>query len=260
MRLEELQRKFSECVRGDGAGHVLPIVRDGLRVYRNNYREQLRAALRSSFPVLALWLGEAEFDRAAEMHILTAVPQSWTLDHYGHDFPATLGGVFPDDPEVAELAWLDWAMTEALVAEDQPPLGRADLVARDWDVAKIAFMASLKISEARSNAAAIWSAIEEQKAPPPAGLTEPHAILVWRRGLLPCFRTVPTFEYQAIFALIEGFSFADACEILRLRLGPDRAIRAASAMLARWVDDEIIAGVEDSSLAGSVTIARPLAN
>jgi len=245
MRLADLQRNFCQSVRDDRQPHALPIRGEGLRVYRNNYREQLRSALRSAFPCLALWLGDSEFERTVDAHVGLRMPNSWTLDHYGHDFPSTLQAIFPEDPEVAELAWLEWAMAEALVAADEPPVDTARLAALDWDCARILFVPSLRISEARSNAAGIWAALDEQSTPPPAALSpERHALLVWRRGLVPCLRSVPMWEFQAISALRHGFNLADACEILRLRMGTEDAIHAAAVMLARWIADELIGSVE----------------
>ncbi|MCL6741437.1 DNA-binding domain-containing protein [Sphingomonas sp. RB56-2] len=249
MRLRDLQREFSECLRDGRARHKLPIVGDGLRVYRNNYREQLRSALRTGFPYLALWLGDSEFERAADAHIALQFPASWTLDHYGYDFSATVQALFPQDPEVPELAWLDWAMAEALVAEDEAPIDTGHLTQLNWDDARIIFVSSLRTSEARSNAADIWLAIDEQSPPPPAAiLSESHAYIVWRRGLLPCFRSVPIWEFQVVSALKDGSSFADACEILRLRFGTEGAIGSASDMLARWLSDELITRVESGVL------------
>ena len=245
MKLGELQQKFSECIRDDTARHRLPIVGDGLRVYRNNYFEQLRSSLRSGFPYLALWLGDFEFDRAADAHIALHVPHSWTLDHYGNDFPATLQALFPKDPEVRELAWLDWAMAEALVAEDEQPIEPTKLAKLDWDRARIIFGSSMRIAEAWSNAAEIWAALEDQAMPPPAAsLKDRQAYVVWRRELRPCFRQIPIFEFQVISALKNGFGFAYACEILRLRFGIDGAIKSAGEMLARWLSDGLISSVE----------------
>ena len=249
MRLRELQQKFGECVRDDAASHRLPIIGDGLRVYRNNYQEQLRSALRSGFPYLALWLGETEFDRAADAHVALHVPRSWTLDHYGHDFPATVQALFPGDPEVRELAWLDWAMAEALVAADETPVDTTKLAELDWDRARIVFGSSLRISEAWSNATEIWAALEGGSMPPLASrLEEQKAYVVWRRRLLPCFRLVPIWEFQVIAALGHGSRFADACEILRLQFGTEGAVKAAGVMLARWFSDELITRVESEVL------------
>lgn len=260
MNLAELQQKFSEHVRDDTKRHGLPIVGDGLRVYRNNYREQLRSALKSGFPYLRRWLGDSEFDRATEAHIATHFPHSWTLDHYGHDFPATVQELFPDDPEVFELAWLEWAMAEALVAEDESPVDIDALSMLNWDHARITFMSSMKISEARSNASEIWTALEEQTLPPQGAPTGQQAYIVWRCGLIPCFRSIPIWEFQALSALRHRFSFADACELLRMRLGADGAIKAAGEMLARWLSDALIVGVDAGSRTQSVAMSSPAAN
>ena len=241
MKLGELQRKFSETLRGEHARHGLPITGEGLRVYRNNYHEQLRSSLRSGFPYLALWLGDSEFDRAAGAHIAIHFPHSWTLDHYGYDFPATVQAMFPEDPEVPELAWLDWAMAEALVAVDEVPIDTAGLGELNWDDAYIEFVSSLRMTEVRSNAADIWTALEEQSIPPPSALlSERRALLVWRSGLMPCFRSIPSWESQVVSALKHGFGFADACELLRPRFGAERAVSAAAEMLRRWLSDELI--------------------
>jgi len=62
-------------------------------------------------------------------------------------------------------------------------------------------------------------------------------------------------EYQVISALYLRFTFADACEILRLQLGDDGAIVAAGDMLGRWIGDGLIAKVEASSIAAALSVA-----
>lgn len=245
MRLGELQQRFSESLRGDQQRHDLPITGQGMRVYRNNYREQLRSALRTAFPYLALWLGDLEFERVCDAHIARHFPHSWTLDHYGHDFGATVLALFPQDPELYELAWLDWAMSEALVAEDEPTLVTSGLAELDWDGARIIFASSVRLLETKSNAADIWVALEDQSPPPSAALLpESQALLVWRCGLIPCFRSIPDWEFELISALRRGLSFAAACEILRLRFDVQGAVKAAGEMLARWLGDDMITRVE----------------
>ena len=51
-------------------------------------------------------------------HVARVPPSSWTLDAYPRDFPATLAPLYPDDPEVAELAVLELALAEAFVGAD----------------------------------------------------------------------------------------------------------------------------------------------
>ena len=256
MRLRELQQRFSAAIRPGAEEDHLTVMTDGISIYRNNYVSQLKTALRDSFPHLHVWLGESEFDRVADIHIARSPPASWTLDDYGRDFPLTARIVFPDDPEVWELAWLDLAMAQAFVARDQDPVEVGDLSDLDWDGARIAFVPSLRFSEALSNAAEIWSALEDQSVPPPAATSgEGGAYVVWRRSLTAHFRVVSTLEYQVISALYLRFTFADACEILRLQLGDDGAIVAAGDMLGRWIGDGLIAKVEASSIAAALSVA-----
>lgn len=249
IRLCELQQRFSDAIRSDTDTNRLPAAAGGLRIYRNNYRAQLRAALRDSYPHLRLWLGDSQFDAAADAHIARSLPTGWTLDDYGHDFPVTLRALFPNDAEVWELAWLDFAMAQAFVAKDEDPVGVDDLADIDWDSARITFASSVGLSEASSNAADIWSALEEQLPPPlAASLPERSAHLVWRRALVPHFRLISISEYQVISSLHIGFSFADTCEILRMQMADDEAIAAAAAMLGRWLHDGLIANVETPSV------------
>jgi hypothetical protein len=249
MDLSELQRLFSQLIRSEDAASHFPIGSAGLRIYRNNYRAQLKGALRDSFPHVQLWLGHTEFDGLADIHIDRSPPASWTLDDYGHDFPSTARSIFPDDPEVWELAWLDLAMAQAFVAADEDPIAAADLAELDWDTAHITFVPSLRFTEALSNAAEIWNALENQSVPPRAAvLDERAAYVVWRQDFVAHFRLVSLLEYQVMTALYLRFSFAEACEILRLQVGDGAAIVAAGDMLGRWLSDGLIAKVENSSV------------
>jgi hypothetical protein len=77
----------------------------GLTVYRHAYRAQLVACLRDTFEQTWSWLGDDGFDAAAASHIAARPPSGWTLDAYGEDFPQTLAGLYPDDPEPNWPGW-----------------------------------------------------------------------------------------------------------------------------------------------------------
>jgi len=81
----------------------------GLAIYRNNYRGGLIDTLRDTYPRTEVLAGEAAFARAAAHHCITHPPSSWTLDQVGAGFSATCAELFRDDPDVAELAALEWA-------------------------------------------------------------------------------------------------------------------------------------------------------
>jgi Putative DNA-binding domain len=244
VKLACLQRQFAEELRNDAQSEFTRGFGPGFNIYRNNYRVQLHAALKDTFRHVLLWLGESEFTRVADVHIDRSPPASWTLDNYGKHFPAILRYIFPNDPEVWELAWLDLAMAEAFVASDRAPISPDDLMGVDWDQAQITFVPSLRFAEATSNAADIWSALDEDTLPPPASIfSERRGYLVWRRELTSCFRLVSIYEYQLITALHLKLGFGDACQILQREFGEEIATKVAGEALGRWLHDELIASI-----------------
>ena len=244
MRLHDLQRDFSRALRAND--NLIFVDGSGIDIYRNNYRSQLHASLEDTFGHLHRWLGETAFRRAAECHIDRSPPHSWTLDAYGRDFPETLRELFPSDPEVFELAWLELAMAEAFVAADAEPLGLEQLAQIDWNKARLRFVPSLRLGEAATNAWAIWEALESDVSPPASAMfSTSHGYVVWRRSLVSQFRVVEGWQYRAISELRGGMSFAEVCEVLAAELGEDGAAAAAGELLRVLIDDELIAEVID---------------
>ena len=137
MTLLALQSQFRDWLKigSEEQADLFPMaVRSGLDIYQNNYRAQLATCLEESFPVTLAWLGGEAFHVAVVAHVEAVPPSSWTLDLYPRDFPATVRNLYPDDPEITDLAVLELALGEAFVALDTPPLA-ADLGSVDWDVA-----------------------------------------------------------------------------------------------------------------------------
>jgi hypothetical protein len=223
----------------------------GLRVHQNNYRTQLVACLTASFARTREWIGGGAFEQAAAEHIDRVPPSSWTLDAYARDFPATLAALFPADPEVAELAWIECAMGEAFVGPDVEPLAADVLSDVDWDNAVLGFAPTLDLAELTSNAPAIWSALAQVEVPPAAEqLDAGGAILVWRRGQASHFRAIDRVERQALLWAWAGMPFAQLCEAMVAAWGERGGIARAGALLGQWIADGLIVTVAAPS--GSV--------
>jgi hypothetical protein len=215
----------------------------GFRIYRHNYRAQLLSVLRETFNRVRLWLGDDAFDAAAQTQILKSPPSSWTLDAYGRDFPAVLKKLYPKDPEVAELAWLDLAMADAFVTADVQPLGVEALADVDWDGAHIDFV-PLQRSRAATNAAHIWMALDGGVMPPAAtSLERSGGYLVWRSGYVPRFRLAEAREFRAVDALNLGKSFDEVCAQIEAEAGMEQAIGIIAAMLRQWLADGMVARI-----------------
>jgi hypothetical protein len=246
MSLLDLQRDMRAWLVSEdepAAARLGTDVAPGLRVHQNNYRAQLVACLADSFARTRDWIGAEAFDAAVATHIDRVPPSSWTLDAYPGDFPATLASLYPDDPEVTELAWIENALGEAFVAPDAAPLTPADLANVDWDRAVLAFTPTLDLGELTSNAPAIWSALAEGETPPAAALlAEPGAILVWRQDQVSHFRAIDQVERQALLWARAGLPFAGLCDRMVASWGESDGIARTGGMLGQWIADGLIVG------------------
>jgi hypothetical protein len=238
MSLLSLQRDFRGWLTDETPA---PASKPGASIYQNNYRAQLLACLSDTFERVLLWLGEDAFRVAAATHIHREPPTGWTLDVYGAGFPETLTSLYPDDPEVAELAWLDLALARAFVGADMPPLSPVTLADVDWNIALLEFSPTLATRMIHTNAPAIWSAISAGDAPPAACLLpDAAALIVWRQDFTSCFRTSDAVEALALSSVIDGESFGTICAALVDRWGETDGIAKAGAILGHWLQDGII--------------------
>lgn len=254
MSLAARQQAFMAAILDDdaalpegwGARHAA-----ALEVYRNNYRSSLVEALAATFERTQRWVGEESFRRAAAHHVILHPPGSWTIDDVGQGFDATLAELFANDPEVAELAALEWAMHQAFVAGDAASLAMADFVEatagfseEEWGGLGFAFTPGAALLTVAHDVGALWNALKDEEfTAPDIGLAAPHALLIWREGLRPAFRLMDEADGAALaLALGEG-NFGDICAALVERLGPDEGVGRAGALLGQWLQDGLIAGL-----------------
>lgn len=246
MNLMTIQSDFCAWLRDEtGMEASCPAaLSNGLEVYRNNYRSRLAACLEESFAVTRAWLGDDAFRHASAEHIACVPPSSWTLDAYSRDFPMSLHGLYPDDPEVTEIAWLEWALGEAFVGADTPALDPAGLADVDWDRAVLNFVPTLMAQDLTTNATVIWSAIAAGIAPPAAqSLMEPAVLLVWRREQASCFRLLDQDEARALTSARSGMSFGELCARVVAERGESEGIGSAGAYLGQWLSGGLLCAI-----------------
>jgi len=248
MMLADLQRDFqtwlvkaeSSASLGDGARAMA-----GLAVYQNNYRAQLVGCLEQSYPQLRAWIGDEAFRTAAITHIDRHPPHAWTLDAYAEGFDRTLLALFPDNPDVHELAWVEHALGAAFIAQDAQAVPFDALAQIDWDTALLSITPSFRSIVATTNAEQIWSALWEGQAPPDSAMLErPAGLLVWRRGYTSCLKQVDAIEREALLQLHASGSFAGLCDWLVERLGEAEGVAKSGELLANWLASELITGID----------------
>ncbi|WP_420139071.1 putative DNA-binding domain-containing protein [Sphingomonas sp.] len=237
MSLLTLQRDFGAWLReGDAAGAA-----DGLRIHQNNYRASLSACLADSFPRTREWIGGEAFETAMIRHIHRVPPNSWTLDVYGRDFPATLTALYPHDPDIAELAGLEWALAEAFVGPDADPIQTGDAATIDWETARLQFIPTIDLRIATTNAHAIWSALATGATPPAAGACDGvAAVLVWRQDYVARFRPLEEREHHALLLARSGMTFAALCDALVAAHGAREGVAMAGTYLGQWLRDGLL--------------------
>lgn len=254
MMLAHLQHDFrswlvtasSEAATRLGGNNFLDF-QPGLSVYQNNYRAQLVGCLEESFPKLRTWMGEEAFLTAAMTHINHYPPHSWTLDAYAVNFHKTLRSLYPDNPDIQELAWIEHALSEAFVAPDAETLSLATLSVADWDLARLHLSPSFRSFRATTNAEHIWSALWEGKEVPESEmLQESGGFIVWRWQFTSCLQQVDALEHKALLQLQENGSFAALCNLLVETLGESEGIAKAGTLLAHWLSSELIHRIEEA--------------
>ncbi len=247
--LAQVQGALQAFILGDGGdrARALPLLSEGpgpsrdrrLDIYHHAYRARLQEALGTVYERTWAYLGDEEFATVAARHIEAHPSSSRNLRDYGAEFPRVAREAFPEDPEVAELAMMDWNLH---VAFDAPNAGRLDharlavLGEEDWAGARLVLHPGASLAVFEWNVLALWRAIDEGKTPPAAQrLARPTAHLFWRGELASRFRSLEAAEYSALCDLAAGASFASICQ----RIPPE----IAGAWLRTWMADELLSDV-----------------
>jgi hypothetical protein len=142
--LAELQSRFAAALQPDVEAHGVAaarladcVVDDGLaaarrvQVYRNNVAAVFAGALERTFPALRCHVGEQAFARLVVEYRCAHPSRSGDLHWAGERFAGWLesNGSTAVRPWLPDLARLEWACEEALLAGNRPALD-ADVLAR----------------------------------------------------------------------------------------------------------------------------------
>lgn len=254
MTLATLQNRFSDFLR-ERSDDVRSQVRGGpnegvdtmLGIYRNAYTIRLIKILRGDFSRTHRFAGDASFDRLAGDYLAAQPSTSYSVRWVGAGLADFLAAHEPwrQNPELAQLARLEWAQIMAFDAADTPLARREDLAPvapADWPNLVFAPHASVQVLAISPDIFAMWQSLGGDEAlgvrPTRFAPDAPH--LVWRLGLDVKLRPLETDEADAFVAVIAGENFATICERLTDHVGEERAAMRAVELLARWIDSGMI--------------------
>jgi len=233
----------------------------GMAVYRGNYRSALMGALAETYERTRAYVGEGPFAQASINHAIKHPPSGWTIDEAGEGFAQTCAQFFTENPEVAEIAWLEWQMLCLATAPDTPTFGPQDLAAAsadfgddDWEGLRLEFQPRLAARLVDFDLQTLWQALVDDDAQrPDARLESVCTCIAWREGERPTFALFDADHLAAVTAMRDGATYG---ELIGLLLGesaePDsglddeaiqNAAMRAGAMLGQWLQEGLIVGL-----------------
>lgn len=193
-----------------------------LGIYHNAYRVRLADVLTDSFAKTNLYMGSDTFADHAKDFAVAHPPLERSLSRFGADLPDYLSSLYPDNPELQELAQLDWDLRTrfdgADVAALDPQTAQAatdDGQAPAWLSWQAPLHPSLVLRSIHTNVVQIWRAIDaDAEVPPVQQWSEARFLAVWRKGLQPHFQSLDADEAAFLQCLLAGQSVDEAAHAL----------------------------------------------
>jgi hypothetical protein len=212
-----------------------------LNIYHHAYRARLSEVLADTFAKTYLFMGSDLFDAQAMAFAPQHPPLQRSLNRYGEAFPAYLANRYPDNPELFELAQLDWDLRTAFDGPDHEALSSAAAQAdtgAQWLQREHPLHPSLRLRAVRSNVVSLWKAIDADiEVLPAQELETPATLAIWRKGLQPNFQTLDTDQAAFLTALQGGQSITEACADPQLSGSLQNP-----AVFARWLQEWLAEG------------------
>ena len=229
----------------EGIGQAGPLAgARGLQIYHHAYRQRLRDVLADTYAKCQLYLGTALFEELATQYVELHPPRERNLGGYGGEFARLAQSLYPDNPELADLAQLEWSLRTVFDGADVPAWSLAGIQAHgaeaclaQWPV----LHPSVRMFEVHSNAVSIWRAIDDDEdVPAVERWPDGRPLAVWRKGLQPHFKSLDAAQARFLASLVaEGAAIAAVAQTWadEGKLD-DPAI--LGAWLADWWSDELL--------------------
>jgi hypothetical protein len=185
-------------------------------IYHRAYRLRLCEVLRESFAKTCAYMGSDLFDEQVTVFVVQQPPTERNLGRYGATLPAFFQQRYPDNPELKELAQLDWDLRSRFDGADAPALVPEALTPNSYGEIPCLSMTSplhpsAVLRDSRTNALKLWCAIDDDiEVPKVQQLDSGKGLVVWRWDLQPHFMSLDAAQYSFMQTLAAGASIQDA--------------------------------------------------
>jgi len=217
-----------------------------LGIYRDAYRLRLTEILAADYKALRSHLGEEPFEALARAY-LDAHPSTFrNVRWFGGQLAEFLRHMppFAAQPVLAELAQFEWSLGLAFDAPDASAVAFEEMAAvpaQAWPELRFTTHPALQLIALRTNAVAIWKAIDQPGGCAAAISETPVTWAIWRKQHAPFFRSLAADEAWALQALHAGATFGEICAGLCNWIDEAQAAGRAATLLRGWIEEQWIA-------------------
>jgi hypothetical protein len=263
--LRELQARFSAALTPGRSGAADPALLgliDGggaldaaarLAIYADMYRARLEDVLRDDFARVLALVGDDTFTALATRYIARHPSTHPSVRWLGARFADFLAADADVPPFLADLARLEWARGGAFDAPDAEPLRLDDLrsmAPEDWPGLRFRPIPACRVIACGWPVHQLWAAAGSDAPAAWPAIPAPTVIRVWREGWSVSHAAMPEREQTAFRLLQRGEPFAALCAALGDTLDPETAAREVGGLLLRWIEDGLLARLNDPPVPG----------
>jgi hypothetical protein len=241
LMLRDLQRAFVQGALSDSAPAVIcaQIIGDGiaperrLAIYRNNAVEGFLKTLQATFPTIVRLSGEDWFRQVGRQYMRRYPSRSGNIHYVGEHFATFLEAELSGSSYeyFADVARLEWAYQEVLVAADHPAFELSALALvppTDYGALTFSTHPAMRLVHSRFPVLAIWRVNQPGVASDGRIALDQgsSSVLLIRREDHVELRELPPAEFALLAALVRGESLEQAAE-RALEIDPRVALDAA---------------------------------
>jgi hypothetical protein len=241
--------QLDEVLRGD---ERLTAV-ERLDIYASMYFYRLLDILRSDYEAVVAALGDERFHNLVTDYLLVCPSEHPSVRNVGQRLPRFLEGhaLGLERRWLGDLARLERARLEVFDGLDAEPLTLDELRAlapEEFVSLKLPLIPNRIRLEVGHAVDDVWRAVEEREGhddQDELALAEPDAaprvLMVWRHELFVYHRPLEPLEDQALARADRGATFGAVCDLVAEHMSMAEAGPFAFQLLARWVQDGLIA-------------------
>jgi len=217
-----------------------------VQVYAEAYFWRLYEVALDQYPVTAWLAGGVPFHDLVTDFVLAHPSGTPDIRRFAASLPPMLRthALATQHPGLADVAAVDWAISDAVDGADEPRLRAEALQAidpHDWPATRLRLTATAALVECALPYGALrkaWAADDDV----PAYESAPATMLVWRQADHGVYqRTLGAPEARALRALQQGFTFAQACDAAAGHDATDASAADVAGWLRRWLEDGLLA-------------------